>query len=67
MEAIIKTDDKKIFQSLVGFLKSIDIEVLPQTGRKTQKPKIDEITILSEKSLAEDWDSEEDQRWDKVL
>ena len=67
MEAIIKTDDKKIFQPLISFLRSIDIEVLPQTGNKTQKPKIDEITILSEKSLAEDWDSEEDQRWDKVL
>jgi len=48
-------------------LKSIDIDVFPQTGSKTKKPKIDEITILSEKYLAEDWNSKEDQRWDKLL
>lgn len=67
MEATVKIDDKRIFQSLIGFLKSIDIDVFSQTASKTKNSKIDEITILSKRYLAEDWNSKEDQRWDKLL
>jgi hypothetical protein len=34
---------------------------------KTDEENIDETIILSEKNLAEDWLSEEDNRWDEVL
>jgi hypothetical protein len=31
------------------------------------KTDIEEVTLMAEKSLAEEWLSEEDNRWDKVL
>ncbi|WP_114783144.1 hypothetical protein [Botryobacter ruber] len=31
-----------------------------------EKEPVDEVTLLSQKSLAEDWDSEEDDRYDQL-
>lgn len=31
------------------------------------KPDIDEVLLMAEESLAEEWLSEDDNRWDKVL
>ncbi len=30
-------------------------------------PNLDQTTILAENTLSEEWDSTEDQRWDKLL
>ena len=32
-----------------------------------KNPVIDPLTLLSQESLSEEWDSEEDKRWDKLL
>ncbi len=41
---------------------------LEKNFKITEKnPVIDPVTLLSQDSLAEEWDSEEDKRWDKLL
>ena len=50
MEYIIKLSDKKVFDSLVWFLKSIGIKIV-----SPKNPPVDEITIISQKALAEEW------------
>ncbi len=72
MNQIIITIDSKVspnyafdFLKKINFIKSIRIK---NAERKAKKDTvIDEISLLSEKSLAEDWLSEDDNRWDKVL
>lgn len=34
---------------------------------KVKRDDIDEVTIVAEKSLAEEWNSDEDSRWDEIL
>jgi hypothetical protein len=46
-------------------------KVANEMGVKTErsgkaKKLVDEVTLVSEASLAEAWDSKEDQRWDKL-
>ena len=38
----------------------IEITIRPLNG-------LDQTTILAQNTLAEEWDSTEDQRWDKIL
>ncbi len=66
METIYKLNSKEI--NLV-FLNSLREMFLDQDLEITVKPisKLDNVTIISENSLAEEWDSTEDQRWDKLL
>jgi len=47
----------------VNFIKSIK----PKKDKGKKMVEVDEVTLMSEKSLAEDWLSDEDDRWDKVL
>ncbi len=67
MELTVKIEDKKMYKSLVQFLKSLGLAVLPEQKASKKKIKVDAITKLSEKVLAEEWNSKEDQAWDKVL
>ncbi len=32
-----------------------------------KNPTIDPVSLLSQESLSEEWDSEEDKRWDELL
>lgn len=48
-------------RKLVNFIKSL------KQKKDKEKRIIDEVTLLSEKLLAEAWLSEEDEQWDKVL
>lgn len=47
---------KKILEK-IDFLKSY----------KVKRDNIDEVSMVAEKSLAEEWDSAEDSRWDEIL
>ncbi len=51
------------FLKNVNFIKSIK----PKKEKSEKVSDIDEVTLMSEQALAEDWLSEEDNRWDKVL
>ncbi|MBW8049281.1 MAG: toxin-antitoxin system, antitoxin component, Xre family protein [Cytophagales bacterium] len=75
MEAIIRTNDKSIFNPLVRFLKSLHIEVETKTIKK--KPKttladltavsLKEISSLSEEKFSTIWDNEPDAVYDRFL
>lgn len=67
MELTVNIEDKKVYRSLVQFLKSLQIAVLSEKIKQTEKTKVDAISLLSEKSLADEWNSQEDEQWDKVL
>ena len=50
--------------------KSIIEKIKKMIGVKSvSKPldEIDKITLLSQENLSEEWNSPEDQRWDKLL
>jgi hypothetical protein len=51
------------FLKNVNFIKSIK----RQKGNVKVESDIDEVTLISEQTLAEEWLSEEDNLWDKVL
>ena len=68
-EIIIQYNTPQTLQVLKTFAKYFDFAILipkqekkKRTGRRT----IDEITLLSEESLAEAWNSPEDERWDEL-
>ena len=39
----------------------------PYSYDKSKQKPIDEITLMAEPSLEEEWNSPEDQRWDNLL
>ena len=65
MELTININNKKKYRSLMEYLKSQGIKA--KSGTRNNKKIIDEITLISEKALAEEWTSKEDEQWDKVL
>ena len=70
-QVVIKIPDNKY----IAFIKHVRSKFSDiQIEEKNFKPKKDieeastyETMLLSEKSLAEDWLSDEDNRWDEVL
>ena len=59
---------------LVTVRENVDIETIEKALHEIdgisivkRLAKIDEATMLSEPSLSEEWESEEDQRWDKLI
>lgn len=59
---------------LVTVRENVDIETIEKQLHKIEGisdvkrlVKIDEITTISESSLSEEWESIEDQRWDKLI
>ena len=51
-------------QSLKTLFAGRDIEI---TVKSIAEEPIDEVTQLAQSSLAEEWDSAEDQRWNELL
>ncbi len=66
---VITIDSKVTPDFALSFLKNVNFikTIEPQKEKGKTKADIDEVTLLAEKSLAEEWLSEEDNRWDKVL
>jgi hypothetical protein len=56
---IVKTDSDEKLALLLKVAREMGIMAEPQIP-------VDEVTIVSEPSLAEAWNSKEDQRWDKL-
>lgn len=67
MEITLRISNRKIYQPLIQFLQSLNIEILVAKKNKTQRLQADGISLASEKSLAKEWNSKEDKQWDKVL
>lgn len=64
------TIDEHVSQDFaLNFLKNVNFikSIKPKKEKGKKVSDIDEATLMSEQSLAEDWLSEEDKRWDKVL
>lgn len=59
---------------LVTVRENVDIETIEKQLHKIdgisivkRLIKIDKTSMLSEPALSEEWESEEDQRWDKLI
>jgi len=63
---LITIDERTPKKFALEFLKNVNFikSVKPQKDAMTE---IDEITLISQKTLSEEWLSEEDNRWDKLL
>jgi len=64
---VITIDSKVSSDFAINFLKNVNFIKSIKPKKEKEKPVIDEVTLMSEKSLAEDWLSNEDDQWDKVL
>lgn len=66
---VITIDDHVSQDFAMNFLKNVNFikSIKPKKEKGGKVLDIDEVTLMSEKALAEDWFSEEDNRWDKVL
>jgi len=64
---VITIDSRVTPDFALNFLKNVTFikSIKPRKGKVEEE--IEEVTLLAEKSLAEEWLSEEDNRWDKVL
>ena len=72
-EIVLNIPDNK-YLAFINLIKSkfTDIQIkerksAPHKKKMYQKDSTFEMMFLSEKSLAEDWFSDEDNRWDEVL
>ncbi|OFY95356.1 MAG: hypothetical protein A2491_21465 [Bacteroidetes bacterium RIFOXYC12_FULL_35_7] len=66
---VITIDNRVSPDFVMNFLKSINFvkSIEPKKNKRNPKTDIDEVTLLSENTLSEEWLSDEDNRWDKVL
>ena len=66
---VITIDDHVSRDFAVNFFKNVNfIKSIKQKKQKGDKgSEVDEITLMSQQNLAEDWLSEEDKRWDNLL
>ncbi len=64
---VITIDSKVSSDFAINFLKNVNFIKSVKPKKDKREPAVDEVTLLSEKALAEDWFSEEDDQWDKVL
>lgn len=66
---VITIDNKVSPDFVMNFLKSINFvkSIEQKTNKRKSKTDIDEVTLIAEKTLSEEWLSDEDNRWDKVL
>lgn len=66
---VITIDSRVTTDFALRFLKSINFikSVKPRNEKGCAKADIEEVTLMAEKSLGEEWLSDEDERWDKVL
>ena len=63
IDSKVNTDFAVSFLRNVNFIKAVKL----RKGKSSAKEAVEEVTLMSEKSLSEEWLSEEDNRWDKVL
>jgi len=66
---VITIDSKVTPDFALSFLKNVNFikSIKRQKENGKVEADIDEVTLMVEQSLAEEWLSEEDNRWDKVL
>lgn len=66
---VITIDDHVSRDFAVNFFKNVNfIKSIKQKKQKGEKVSdIDEVTLMSQQALVEDWLSEEDNRWDNLL
>lgn len=66
---VITIDSKVTRDFAINFLKNVSFIKSIKSKREKGKAEIDieEVTLMAERSLSEEWLSEEDNRWDKVL
>ena len=66
---VITIDSRVSPDFALNFLKSINFikSIKTQKGKDKVEAGIDEVTLMAEKSLGEEWLTEDDNRWDKVL
>ena len=66
---VITIGDNVSSDFVVNFLKNISFikAVKPKNSKKKNKIEIDDVTLLSQNSLSEEWLSDDDNRWDKLL
>ena len=66
---VITIDSKVNPDFALDFLKNVSFikAIKPRKTKGRVKANIEEVTLMAERSLAEEWLSEEDNRWDKVL
>ncbi|MCB0376513.1 MAG: hypothetical protein KDD04_11385 [Sinomicrobium sp.] len=74
MKQVILHIPDTIYQSFIAHIKrkftTIQIQektIVPEKFEVAEEGTTYETTLLSEQSLAEDWLSDEDNRWDNVL
>lgn len=69
-QVVLNIPDKK-YHAFISHLKNkfSDIEIKENKTNKEVAEELStyETTLLSEKSLSEDWLSDDDNRWDEVL
>jgi len=68
-QIIITIDSKVNTEFAVNFLKNVNFikTIKLRKEKSSAKNAVEEVTLMAEKSLSEEWLSEEDNRWDKVL
>jgi hypothetical protein len=66
---VITIDNRVSPDFVINFLKSINFvkSIEQKKNKRKSKTDIDEVTLLAENTLSEEWLSDEDNRWDKVL
>lgn len=61
----ITLGNERDFEKVNALLEQLNLEMNLKIAEKT--PTIDPVTVLSQYSLAEEWESDEDKRWDSLL
>jgi hypothetical protein len=66
---VITIDDQVFKEFAINFLKKVSfIKSIKFRNEKSEKVlNVDEVTLISQEALAEDWLSEDDNRWDNLL
>ncbi len=66
---VITIDNRVTPDFALNFLKSVTFikSIKPKKDNGKTKADIEEVTLMAQESLAEEWLSDEDNRWDKVL
>jgi len=66
---VITIDDHVSQDFALNFLRNVNFikSIRPKKQKEDRISEIEEVTLMSEQALSEDWLSEEDNRWDKVL
>jgi hypothetical protein len=63
MEFTLSTEG--VFERLMALLEQLKLEANLKILEKG--PAVDPVTMLWQASLAEEWESDEDNRWDSIL